>query len=170
MSKWSLQESDEELSLGRVILAGFVGHCLAVFVFIFTYMICSFFREFWFHGMSGLVNQPWWSVVAKICLVPPAALALAVPGAIIISPSLLVTLPITLFAAAFLKTGALPTIALGAPVGVLVAISLALFGVPSDEWIMAISSAAGGAAFAWYVWETCIRPFRRRPAQESGKN
>ncbi|WP_156387502.1 hypothetical protein [Methylobacterium sp. Leaf399] len=95
---------------------------------------------------------------------------MALPGAIVISPSLLVTLPITLFAAAFLKTGKLPAIALGAPVGILVAMSLSLFRGRQNEWIMVVSSAAGGAAFAWFVWLTCIHPFRRRLPVDRGNS
>ena len=166
MSKWSLPESDDALPLGRVIVAGLCGHCLAAFSFVFTYSICLFCHKFALEGLAIFANQSWLDIILKICLMIYFTGGLALMGAIIISPSLLVTLPLTLFAAAFLKTGPLPTTFLGAAVGVLVGLWLMLMiGGFHGIWEFFVSSAAGGIAFAWFVWRTCIRPLRLRLPQ-----
>ena len=111
---------------------------------------------------SSLFTQASWGRAVEVAWTAPCVTALlGLWGAIIISPSLLITVPITGWAARKLDADALPTVTIGLVPGLLV--GLVVFGAaPRIEPSFLVSSAAGGAAFAWVVWLICIRPHRMR--------
>jgi hypothetical protein len=80
-------------------------------------------------------------------------------GAVLTSPTLQITQPVTGWAVLRLDTAGLPTAAIGTVAGLLA--GLVLCGAaPRSEPAVLVSAAIGGATFAWIVWMLCIRPRR----------
>lgn len=160
MSERYLFRSDWRASRGRVVLAGLLGHYAAAFCFCATLSLGAFLSDLSTEGATIFAGASWARAAEVAWAAPVVTALLGLYGAFIISPSLLITLPITGLAARKLYAGLLPTAVIGLVPGLL--IGLAVFGVsPGIAVIMLVSSAAGGAAFASVVWLLCIRP--RRP-------
>ncbi|MCJ2101033.1 hypothetical protein [Methylobacterium sp. E-046] len=157
MSQRYLFRSDWRPSNRRVVLAGLVGHYAAAYCFCATTMCAAFVSDFREQGLSMFALASWGRAVEIAWTAPVVTALLGLWGAVMISPTLLLTLPVTNWAARKLDTGALPTMAIGVVPGLLA--GLLVFGIaPRIEPSFLASSGMGGAAFAWTVWLICIRP------------
>lgn len=120
-------------------------------------MFSAFLSDLREQGLSMFAGAGWRRAVEIIAIAPLETGLLGLWGAVLISPMLLLTLPLTWWAAQKLDMAALPATAVGTLPGLLV--GLAVFGfAPRIEPAFLVSSAVGGAAFAWVVWMLCIRP------------
>lgn len=157
MSERFLFRSDQRPSSRRVLLAGVLGHYAAAYCFCATTMCAAFVSDFREQGLTVFAHASWERAVEIAWTAPVVTGLLGLWGAIMISPTLLLTLPITSWAARRLDTAALTTAALGIVPGLLV--GLVAFGItPRIEPSFLASSAVGGAAFALTVRLICIRP------------
>ena len=160
MTERSLFRSDWRPSGSRILVAGLLGHYAAAYCFCAATMFAGFVDDLDRQGMAVFAGATWSRAFEILWAAPVVTGLLGVWGAFLISPTLLITLPVTSLAARKLNAGAVATIAIGGLPGVLV--GLIVFGTaPRIELSLTLASAAGGAAFAWIVWLLCIRP--RRP-------
>ena len=160
MSERYLFRSDWRPSSRRILLAGLLGHYAAAYCFCATTMLAGFVDDLQKQGMAIFAGTTWNRAFEVLWTAPVVTGLLGLWGAVLISPALLVTLPMTNWAARKLDTAALPTTAIGVVPSVL--ISLFVFGTaPQIELSLIFASAVGGAAFALVIWLLCIRP--RRP-------
>ncbi|MCJ2084897.1 hypothetical protein MKK88_02665 [Methylobacterium sp. E-005] len=160
MSERYLFRSDWRPSRRRILLAGVLGHYVAAYCFCASTMFAGFVDDFQMQGMAMFARTTWSRAFEVLWTAPLVTGLLGLWGAVLISPTLLLTLPATGWAARKLDTAALPTAAIGVLPGILA--GLIVFGIaPQTEVSLILCSAAGGAAFALVVWLLCIRP--RRP-------
>ncbi|XYD09890.1 hypothetical protein R1A27_04895 [Methylobacterium sp. NMS12] len=141
----------------RVLLAALLGHYAAAYCFCAATMFSGFVDDFREQGLSVFAGASWSRAVEIAWTAPVVTGLLGFWGAVVISPSLLLTLPITRWAARKLDTAALPTAAIGTVPGLLIGL-VVFWSAPRIEPAFLVSSAFGGAAFAWVVWMLCIRP------------
>ena len=159
MSERALLRSDGRPSRRRILLAGLLGHCAAACSFCATTMLAGFADDFRAQGLSLFAGASWDRAVEIAWTAPVVTGLLGLWGAVLISPMLLLTLPVTAWAARKLDAAALPAAAIGTVPGLLA--GLVLCGAaPRIEPVVLVSSAISGAAFAWIVWMLCIRPRR----------
>ena len=160
MSERYLFRSDWRPSRRRILLAGLLGHYAATYCFCASTVFTGFVDDLQTQGMAIFEGATWSRAFEVLWTAPVVTGLLGVWGAFLISPTLLITLPVMSWAARKLDTGALSTTAIGVLPGVLA--GLIVFGTaPRIELNFILCSAAGGAAFALVVWLLCIRP--RRP-------
>lgn len=160
VSERYLFRADWRPSSRRILLAGLLGHYAATCGFCATTMLASFIDDLRTGGMAVFVGTTWSRAFEVLWTAPVVTGLLGLWGAVLISPTLLLTLPATSWAARKLDAGAPSTTAIGIVPGVVV--GLILFGAaPRVELSFVVASAVGGGAFALIVWLLCIRP--RRP-------
>ncbi|MCJ2065851.1 hypothetical protein MKK63_24550 [Methylobacterium sp. J-088] len=160
MSERYLFRSDWRPSRRRILLAGLLGHYAAAYCFCASTMLAGFVDDLQTQGMAIFARTTWSRAFEVLWTAPVVTGLLGLWGAVLISPTLLLTLPATSWAARRLDTAALPTAAIGVLPGILA--GLIVFGIaPQTEVSLILCSAVGGAAFALVVWLLCIRP--RRP-------
>jgi hypothetical protein len=160
MSERYLFRSDWRPSNRRILLAGLLGHYAAAYCFCASTMLAGFVDDLRTQGMAVFASTTWSRAFEVLWTGPVVTGLLGLWGAVLISPTLLITLPVTGWAARKLDMAALPTAAIGVLPGILA--GLIVFGIaPQTEVSLILCSAAGGAAFALVVWLLCIRP--RRP-------
>ena len=160
MSERYLFRSDWRPSRRRVLLAGLLGHYAAAYCFCGTTILTGFVDDLQTQGMAIFAGATWSRAFEVLWTAPVVTGLLGMWGAFLISPTLLITLPVTSWAARKLNTGALSTTAIGALPGVLAGL-IVFKAAPRIEMNLILCSAAGGAAFALVVWLLCIQP--RRP-------
>lgn len=160
MSERYLFRSDWQPSSRRILLAGLLGHYAAAYCFCASTMLAGFVADFRAEGMAVFAGTTWSRAFEVLWTAPVVTGLLGLWGAVLISPTLLVTLLATRWAARKLDAGALSTTAIGVLPGVLA--GLIVFGTaPRIELNLILCSAVAGGAFALVVWLLCIRP--RRP-------
>ncbi|MCJ2067928.1 hypothetical protein MKK75_03745 [Methylobacterium sp. J-030] len=160
MSERYLFRSDWRPSSRRILLAGLLGHYAAAYCFCASTMLAGFVNDLQTQGMVVFTGATWSRAFEVLWTAPVVTALLGLWGAVLISPTLLITLPATSWAARKLNAGLPSTTAIGIVPGALV--GLIVFGVtPRVETGFICASAVGGAAFALIVWLLCIRP--RRP-------
>ena len=160
MTEPYLFRSDWRPSGRRILVAGLLGHYAAAYCFCAATMFAGFVNDLETQGTAVFAGATWSRAFEILWAAPAVTGLLGVWGAFLISPTLLITLPVTILAARKLDAGAWSTTAIGVLPGVLA--GLIVFGnAPRIELNLILSCAAGGAAFAWVVWLFCIRP--RRP-------
>ncbi|MGU3416938.1 hypothetical protein [Methylobacterium sp. D54C] len=152
-----LFRSDWRASDRRVLLAALLGHYAAAYTFCAVTMLSGFVDDFHEQGLSVFAGASWGRAAEIVLTAPVVTGLLGFWGAVVISPSLLFTLPITRWAARKLDTAALPTVAIGIVPGFLIGLFV-FWSAPRIEPAFLVSSAISGAAFAWVVWMLCIRP------------
>lgn len=157
MSERHLFRSDWRPSNRRILLAGLLGHYAAAYCFCAAAMFSAFVKDLQTQGMATFAGATWSRAFEVLWVAPAVTGLLGAWGAFLISPTLLVTLPVTIWAARKLDTGAWSTTAIGVLPGVLA--GLMVFGnAPRIKLNLILSCATGGAGFAWVVWLLCIRP------------
>jgi hypothetical protein len=160
VSERYLFRSDWRPSSRRILLAGLLGHYAAAYCFCATTMLAGFIDDLRTGGLAVFAGTTWSRAFEVLWTAPVVTGLLGMWGAVLISPTLLITLPVTSLAARKLDAGALSATAIGVLPGVLA--GLIVFGTaPRLELNLILCSAASGAAFALVVWLLCIRP--RRP-------
>ncbi|MBE7201175.1 MAG: hypothetical protein INR70_25705 [Parafilimonas terrae] len=160
MSERYLFRSDWRPSRRRILLAGLLGHYAAAYCFCAATMLAGFVNDLQTEGVAIFAGTTWSRAFEVLWAAPVVTGLLGLWGAALISPTLLITLPVTSWAARKLDAGALSTTAIGILPGVLA--GLIVFGTaPRMELSLILCSAAAGAAFALVVWLLCVRP--RRP-------
>jgi hypothetical protein len=157
MSERYLFRSDWRASNGRVVLAALLGHYAAACCFCATTMMAGFVSDLWNEGRAMFAHASLERALEVALFAPLITGLLGLWGAILISPSLVVTLPITKWAADKLRTSALPTAAIGIIPGVVFGFAIFRDG-PQIALVFVFPAAMGGIAFALVVWLLCIRP------------
>ena len=160
MSERYLFRSDWRPSNRRILLAGLLGHYAAAYTFCATTMLAGFVSDIQAQGLAVFAGATWSRAFEIAWTAPVVTGLLGLWGAVLISPTLLITLPVTSWAAHKLDAAALPTAAIGIVAGILLSF-MVFWNAPQIELSLVLCSAAGGAAFALVVWLICIRP--RRP-------
>ena len=157
MSERYLFQSDWRPSNRRILLAGLLGHYAAAYSFCAMTMLVGFMANFRAQGMSMFAGTTLSRAFEVLWVTPVMTGVLGRWGAVLISPTLLFTLPATIWAALKLDTNGPSTAAIGVLPGILA--GLIVFGsAPRVEVSVIVCSAAGGAGFALVIWLLCIRP------------
>lgn len=160
MSERYLFRSDWRPSRRRILLAGLLGHYAAAYCFCAAAMLSGLVNDLQTQGMAIFAGTTWSRAFEAFWTTPMVIGLLSVWAAVLMSPMLLITLPITSRAARKLDAGALSTAAIGVLPGVLAGLIVSRTA-PQLQVSFILCSAAGGVAFALVVWLLCIRP--RRP-------
>lgn len=113
MGERYLFQSDWRPSSRRILLAGLLGHYAAAYCFCAAAMLASFVNDLQTQGMAVFAGATWSRAFEVLWVTPVVTGLLGVWAAVLISPTLLITLPITSWAAHKLDAGALSTTAIG---------------------------------------------------------
>lgn len=94
MSERYLFRSDWRPSNRRILVAGFLGHYAAAYAFCAMTMLAAFVADFQTQGIAIFAGTTWSRALEVVWTAPVVTGLFGLWGAVLISPTLLITLPV----------------------------------------------------------------------------